>query len=120
MVDESGGSGGGACVTTHTGSLSNIVQNPNHEVETMSEDVKLKILTECDECAKFHTMCAECDFKYVQCAQAKNSQPGASSNEAKAVTKARKLCKPKFQLANIEGGEVFTENGFQGEEGPRG
>ena len=149
MVDESGGSEGTVSskvlrgeggVIAHTGSMSNIVQTPNDEVENEASnelctlclvcvqtcscvyksdresanmksvtcvDMKLKIHTEC-ECASRTTLCTKCEqtglMKNVQCVQAESSQPGASGSESQAVLKARKLCKPTFNITNIEGG----------------
>ena len=87
------------------------VYKPGLESESMrggaGRDMKPKIHTECEECARIHTMCTECVqtcLKNVQCVQAESSQPGASRDECQAVPEARKLCKSKFHITNIEGG----------------
>ena len=43
----------------------------------------------------------------MKCVQAARSPPRASKNKYPAVSEARKICKAKFQLTNIEGG-IFS------------
>ena len=100
------------------------------DVNTMSESmrggashgviVRPKMHTECEECIKIDTTCGKCvqtGIQYVECVQAGSSQPGASKNERQAVPVARKFCKAKFQLTNIEGGTFSLKLNSNGKRG---
>ena len=57
-----------------------------------------------DEKIKIHTICVQTGLTSLKCVQSRSSQPGASKNAKPAAPEARRLCKAKFQLTNIEGG----------------